>query len=392
MVERLIQLPESNSFFLFGPRQTGKSTLLNARYSGPLVLRYDLLESETFRRLASRPELFRQEVSQACIKNGIKHVIVDEVQKIPGLLDEIHGLIEKSISCRFILSGSSARKLKRSHANLLAGRAFTRRLYPFIYSEILTDFSLDSALSFGTLPAVWCAKNNDDREEILRSYTDTYLKEEIELEAHLRNLGGFLRFLPIIATENGQAVNMSNISRETMVSLQTVRSYFQILEDTLMGSFLPAFTSSEREKLSRHPKFYLFDTGVCRALQRRLSVPLIEGTEEYGKAFEQYLILEIMRINEYAKLDCDLSYYRTERGVEVDCVIQTPKKKIIAVEIKATASPAAAHCRGLRSFQQIRPGADCVLVCRAARPISIGSVTVMPWQEFLSTFAEKISG
>jgi uncharacterized protein len=391
MIERQIDLPASNSFFLFGPRQTGKSTLINSRFFGSTVLRYDLLETETHRRLEARPELFRQEVVHASSSKGITHVIVDEVQKIPALLDEIHALIESGLPCSFILSGSSARKLKRSHANLLAGRAFTRHLYPFTSREIGGGFSLDTALSYGTLPPVWCAKSNEDREEILRSYSETYIREEIEMEANLRNLGGFLRFLPIIAAENGEAVNLSNISRETMVSLQTVRTYYQILEDTLMGFFLPGFSSSEREKLARHPKFYLFDTGVCRALQRKLSVPLTEGTEEYGRMFEHFLILEMMRLNNYLKLDCDLSYYRTERSAEVDCIIKTPKGDVIAVEIKATASPTSSHCGGLRSFKQIQPKAACFLVCRGAQPFTSGDVQVMPWQKFLGTFTDIVA-
>ncbi len=382
-ISRALSLPGNKSFFLFGPRQTGKSTLIKELFAPGTSLFYDLLNSETYRRLAARPELIRAEVQAAVSRKQVSHVIIDEVQKIPQLLDEVHYLIESGLSCLFVLSGSSARKLKRAQANMLAGRAWTFHLHPFSFHEITDRFDLDRALRFGMLPSITLADDDHERSEILRSYVDTYVKEEVELEAQLRNVGGFLRFLPIVASENGETLNYSNIARETAVAGTTVKAYFQILEDTLLGFYLLPYGKSIRKKMVRHPKFYFFDTGVVRALTRKLSVPLIEGSSEYGRVFEHFLLCEIMKINETRRLDLGLSFYRTERGAEVDCIIESPAGRTIALEIKSTSSPTSAHCRGLRSFKQCVPKAELYLACRAPRALQIGHVTILPWCEML---------
>jgi predicted AAA+ superfamily ATPase len=188
--------------------------------------------------------------------------------------------------------------------------------------------------------------------------------EEIKIEAQVRQIGGFLRFLPLVAAENGEIVNFSNIARESSISLQTVRTYFQILEDTLLGFFLLPFGRSVRKQAAGHPKFYLFDPGVVTAIRRTLSVPMEPSTPEFGDAFEHYLITEMVRLNEYFRLDLRLSFYRSERGVEVDCIIETPRNQIIAVEVKATDTPASFHAKGLRSFKAVVPEARSILVCR----------------------------
>lgn len=382
MVNRQINLTKSNSFFLFGPRQTGKSTLLQKQFPES-TLNYNLLSTDTYQRLAARPGLLKEEIMAARRERTITHVIIDEVQRIPALLDEVHSMLESAEPCVFGLSGSSARKLKRTHANMLGGRAWTYRLFPLTTQEIGAGFNLERALHFGTLPKVYLAETDMERSEILRSYVDTYIREEIEIEAQIRNIGGFLRFLPTIASENGALVNFLNLSRELMLSVSTIRSYYQIMEDTLLGFFLSPMAKSARKMAAGHPRFYLFDCGVVRALQKKLNAPLDEKTEEYGRAFEHFFICEIMRLNTYLRLDLDISFYRTDRGAKVDCIIKAPSGTLTAIEIKSTRNPSPHHCSGLRSFREIYPDAKCLLACKTDKSAVIGDVLALPWQEAL---------
>jgi predicted AAA+ superfamily ATPase len=382
-IDRLLRLPDNNTFFLFGPRQTGKSTLLQQTYGDKRCLRYDLLNTETYTRLLSRPELLRMEVETAMARGEGRRVLIDEIQRVPALLDEVHSLVETYKDLRFALSGSSARKLKRTHANMLGGRAWTLRLYPLTAHEIGPSFALADTLRFGALPSVVLSPDDTARSELLRSYVDTYIREEIEMEAQLRNLGAFLRFLPLVASENGAQVNFLNLARELSLSRDSVRSYYQILEDTLLGFFLLPFAKSVRKKIARHPKFYFFDCGVVRALQKKLSVPLIEESEEYGRAFEHFMIAEIIRLNDYLRLDLDISFYRTGSGSEVDCILTLPSGDFWAIEIKATKSPSSSQCAGLRSFRESFPKATCLLACRTPQPLQLGPFTAHPWQEVL---------
>jgi predicted AAA+ superfamily ATPase len=379
MIKRQIKLPFEKSFFLFGARQTGKSTLLKTLFSKDNVYYYDLLKTEEFIRLAAHPEVFREEVASRGAK--INCIILDEVQRIPALLNEVQVLMESPGSPCFILSGSSARKLKRSKANLLAGRALTYHLYPLTSTELGSKFSLLKALQQGTLPSIYLEESAQIAQDRLRSYVEVYLKEEIELEAQLRRIGSFLHFLSIAASENGNVINFSNIARETGTSYQTVKSYFQILEDTLIGSFLFPYQKSARKRLAKHPKFYFFDTGVVRALTKKVSVPLEPKTPDFGRAFEHFFILEIMRQAEYQKLDYTFSYYRTESGAEVDLIIETPREEIIAVEIKATDAIDSSHLRGLNSFKEACPKALLYCVALAPHKRTMGKVTILPWLE-----------
>ncbi len=390
MIPRCIHISSKNHFFLFGPRQTGKSTLLKSCFPAKSTLYYDLLQSELFRRLQVNPEQLRKEVIYQ-VENSVEkisHVIIDEIQKVPELLDEVHSMIESNLPVVFGMSGSSARKLKRKRANMLAGRAWTYQLFPFTYQEIERSFDLRNVLRFGTLPAVHLSKNNFDREETLRAYVNTYIKEEIELEANLRNLGGFLRFLPLSAAQNGAVCNFSNIARDCGVSYHTVKSYYQILEDTLLGFFMYPFGRSIRKRMTKHPKFYFFDTGVVSALNRKLKVSLIEKTSEFGQSFEHYFICEIIRINSYQRLDLDISFYRTEKGAEVDCIIELPSGKILAIEIKSTSAPIALHCKGLYSFKHKVPDAQLILACTADKPFKINDVTVKPYMQVLKEIGQ----
>lgn len=380
-IKRMLDLPQKKNLFLLGPRQTGKSTLIKHEFDHAETLYYDLLQTDVYRKLLARPEIFRNEVNAALKVKKPTHIIVDEVQKVPRLLDEIHSLIESGVQCSFILSGSSSRKLKRSHANMLAGRAWTFNLYPFSHMELRDHFHLLSALKYGTLPGVCLNIREYEKQETLRSYVDTYIKEEIELEANLRNLSGFLRFLPIAAQQNGELVNYANIARESQVTGHTVKEYYKILEDTLVGFFLLPYARSIRKKMNKHPKFYFFDPGVVTALTNRLRVDLSETGFELGRAFEHFVILEVMKLNHYYRLDLALSFYRTERGVEVDCVIETPAGKTIAMEIKSTVNPSSPMLKGLHSFKEKVPEARLILACRVQVAQEIREVEVMPWQE-----------
>lgn len=386
MYSRTIRLPERNSFFLFGPRLTGKSTLLRQTFGGEGVLFLDLLEPSVHQKYLAEPEALKREIEAA--KGRCKRVVLDEIQRAPALLDVAHHLMESPSGrhLQFIMSGSSARKLKRSKANLLGGRAWSLELFPLTHDELRVDFSLEKALAFGTLPRIYASRGHEV-EEGLRAYVETYLTEEIKAEALTRNLGAFIRFLPMSAAESGRIVNASNIGREIGVSYKTVQEYFQILEDTLLGFWLEPYAKSVRKRMARHPKFYFFDTGVLRALKKTLKVPLDRSSPEFGDLFENFFINEVRRLNSYGRHDLTLSFYRTEAGSEVDLIVQRPGKSWLAIEVKATQRPSTTHCSGLLSFAEIMPEAELLLACRIDRPqlFRFGKKTVraLPWLDCL---------
>ena len=271
MIDRLAKLSKSNSFFLLGPRGSGKSTLIKQRYLKKDNLYIDLLDPKVEDQYRIHPNMLREQIEAA---PHLKWVVIDEVQKLPKLLDVVHQLIE-STKVKFILSGSSARKLKRGGANLLAGRAFVFHLYPFIAFELNTQFELASFLQWGALPKLLSFKREHDKREYLRSYALTYLKEEIQMEQIVRKLDPFRKFLEVAAQMNGKTINYSRIACDIGVDTTTVQNYYTILEDTLVGFYLRSYHTSLRKSQKLSPKFYLFDTGVCRALKRTLSVPSI---------------------------------------------------------------------------------------------------------------------
>lgn len=367
---------------MFGPRQTGKSTLLKATFGQDESLYYDLLVSDEFRRLAARPSLLRDEVLARPAKRT--HVIVDEIQRVPDLLSEIHSLLESPNAPIFCMSGSSARKLKRQQADLLAGRAWTLSLHPLTHGECGPLFSLDRVLRLGSLPSVHLDDDEEGAKRTLKAYAGTYLKEEIEAEALVRRTGSFLRFLPLAAAENGNFLNYSAIARETGTSYQSVKGYFQILEDTLLGFMLSPYSKSARTTLAKRPRFYFFDLGVQRALAGRLSAPLERGTPDYGRAFEHFLILEVLRLADYAGKDYALSAYRTEGGAEVDLVVETPERGVFAIEVKVSDDPHPADLRGLRSFAEAVPGARLLCACLAPRRRTLAGIHILPWQELFA--------
>lgn len=288
MIQRIVHPILTQSFFLFGPRGTGKSTFLKKYFPPKNTLWFDLLDLETEDTLRRYPHHISEQI--AARKKNLEWVVIDEVQKIPPLLNTVHQLIENT-SVHFALTGSSARKLKKESSNLLAGRAFVNFLFPFTHVEMGSAFNLESALSWGTLPKVTQLTNDLERSEFLRAYAMTYLKEEIWAEHTIRKLDPFRRFLEIAAQCNGEIINYSNLATDVRADVKTVQSYFEILEDTLLGFFLEAHHTSIRKQQRQSPKFFLFDCGVKRALERTLNQNILPNSYGYGKAFEHFIIV-----------------------------------------------------------------------------------------------------
>ena len=376
MYKRTIDLSEwrRGSVFFWGPRQTGKSTLLTKLY--PDAPFYDLLLSTTYRRLVSNPAIIREECEAANLVGATQKrpVIIDEVQKIPELLDEIHWLIERR-KLRFILCGSSPRKLMRSHANLLGGRASRRELFPLTYNEI-PGFDLQRALNNGLLPRHY---TSETPRELLQAYVGDYLKEEIAAEALSRNIPAFSRFLETAALSNGELVNYHNIARECAVSLPTVKAYFSILEDTLIGRMIPAFLKRSRRRVIMAPKFYFCDVGVVAELARRGRVE--KGSELFGRAFEHFIVMEVVAHSSYSRIGYPVSYWRTASQFEVDLILGDGEA---AVEVKTTEAADDRHLKGLRAFGEDHPSTRRILVSLdAKRRTTSDGILIMPWSEFL---------
>lgn len=381
MINRILNLPINRTFFLFGPRQTGKSFLVRHRFSPENTLFINLLQSREFRRLKQDPSLIAADVANR--PQGVRYVVIDEVQKIPEILDEVHHIIESPNAPRFVLTGSSARKLKRAEANLLGGRAGTVALYPLTEAELGERFSLEQALSSGTLPPVYLQSDPIERAAMLRGYVDNYLKEEIEAEAVVRNLGGFLRFLPLAAESTGQEINFSKTARVCITNHNTIRSYYQILEDTLLGRFLLPLAGSTRQQLSKRPKFHLFDTGVIRAILGREENPLNIGTYEWGNLFESWVINEVWRISSYYRKNWQTFFYRTDDGLEIDLVIITPDKQRIGIEIKSSSDILPRDIS--RSFDSLSKHGELskrICVTNELRTRQDERISFMPWREF----------
>lgn len=377
---RKLTLPGQRSVLLLGPRQTGKSTLVRSQIPSDAWM-VDLLRHDEFLRYSKAPADFRAAVEERR-QRGTTVVFVDEVQKVPALLDEVHGLIEQG-GLRFVLTGSSARKLRRGGANLLAGRAASLRLHPLIVEEHGDRFDLGRALRIGALPAV-VAGSDEDARSLLRDYAETYLREEIQAEAIVRNVGGFARFLDVAAAQCGEVLNTASVARDAAVSVRTVAEYFQILEDTLLGFRLEAYRRSVRKRLVAHPRFYLFDTGVTNALNRRLTGSLDPVTR--GRLFEQWLVLECRRIIDYASSEAQLFFWRTNHGAEVDLVIERHGVVRAAVEIKSAGRITGAHLEGLRSFADDHPDVPRFIVTPSEEPRTLEGVLVTNWRDFLQQF------
>jgi len=376
MFQRIIRLPPTRSFFLFGARGTGKTTLLRKQFKRSDTLWIDLLSDSDETTFRSNPE----ELGAILNRRSYKNVVIDEIQKVPKLLDIVHQEIFKKRT-RFVLTGSSARKLKRGRADLLAGRASTYHLYPLTHSELAKDFQLENAMTFGTLPELFEISDIDEKRDFLRSYVGTYLKEEILVEQLVRKVDPFKSFLPVAAQCNAEILNFRKIAFDLGVDSKTVEAYFQILEDTLIGFKLPAYHRSVRKQFRQAPKFYLFDPGVRRAMSNLLRIPLIPGTYEFGKAFEHWVIIESLRLNDYLKLDYRFSYLRTKDGAEIDLIMERPGEKDLLVEIKS-----AKHIRETQATSLRRLLVDWPVPAEA-RIWSLekwekkwGNVLVLPWE------------
>jgi uncharacterized protein len=377
-----IELPSRQSAFLWGARKTGKSTFLKRRF--PNARTYDLLHADLYLDLAKNPSRLRQELAYTEPGNdngsdGI--VIIDEIQRIPPLLDEVHSLIENT-AWRFILCGSSARKLKRGQANLLGGRAWRFQMQPLTAQEI-PDFDLLRALNRGLVPSHYLSP---DPQRSLQAYLQDYLTEEIKAEALVRNVPAFASFVDALAYSHGQLTNYANIARDCGVDAKTVKEYYQILEDTLLGSFIWPFAKKARRQIVRAtPKFYLFDVGVAAYLARR-SYHELRGAE-VGRAFEHFVLMELLAYRAYRAPRMQVQYWRTKSGLEVDFVLDGGR---VAVEVKIGAQPAGRDLRGLRAFIEEHQPEAAFVVCTTARPLRIeGSdrpIDVLPWQ----TFIEKL--
>jgi len=377
MFQRSISLPNENSFFLFGARGTGKTTLLRVLF--PDALTIDLLDNRTEEELMMAPHHLEAMIAGS----SASHIIIDEIQKIPKLLDEVHRLIEKSENKnRFILTGSSAKKLKSGGANLLAGRAFLRNLFPLTQRELGDAFVLEDALRWGSLPRIFSLESQDSKRDYLDSYAQLYLKEEVWAEQLIRNLPPFRRFLEVAAVNFGKILNASNIAADVGVDPKTVQSYYSILEETLLGFHLDAYHSSVRKRLRQAPKFYFFDNGVSRALARMQSVLPKEGTAYYGDLFEQFVINEIFRTNDYEKRDYRFSYLQSASGVEIDLVIERPGKPLALVEIKSTTQVRNDHLSGLENFADSFPDAELFILSRDHNPKRFGRISALPWFRF----------
>lgn len=360
----------TKSIILLGPRQTGKSTLL--RSSFPDAVYYNLLHTDVFFRLQREPFRLREEVS--ALKNTDQPIIIDEIQKLPVLLDEVQALID-SHGFRFVLTGSSARKLKAGGANLLGGRARLRHLFPFVSRE-LADFDLDKALSIGLLPSIWFS---DSPEEDLNTYCGMYLKEEIHAEALVRRLDGFSRFLTVAGLFNGQELNFENIARDCGVPARTVREYVSVLTDTLIASAVEPWRSGKSRKSVSSVKLYFFDLGVARVLAGRKR-PVTDSTE-WGQALEQFVFQELRAWLSYFGNGRELCYWRTRDGREVDFIVGNE----LAIEVKASRNLTIRDLKNLRDIADENTWQERMVVCRepAERKTDDG-ILILPVAVFLS--------
>ncbi|MGD9364010.1 MAG: AAA family ATPase [Desulfobacterales bacterium] len=382
MFSRLINLPfKKNSVFLFGPRQVGKSTLVQHLLSVEEHIEINLLKNDILLKYKANPSQIRAEC-EFLLKEKMKfYVFIDEIQKCPELLNEVHYLIEKfDKKILFVLTGSSARKLKKASVNMLAGRAWQYYLYPFTHVELGATFNLDYAITRGTLPPIIDA-SLEDTFRMLRTYVQTYLKEEILDEAIVRNIGAFSRFLDIAADQSGKIVNFSTIARDTGVSSNTIKGYYQILEDTLIALKLEPYLKSARKRLMIHPKYYLFDIGVINAINGRIYPSSVKGTSTYGLLFEHFIILETCRLIHYAEKPYKIYHWRSSHGAEVDLIIEA-EDVLWAVEIKSYPNVKSGNLKGLKSFMEDYPKAKTLCVSTCETPYLAGTIPVIPWKHF----------
>ena len=372
---------------MFGPRGVGKTWLVRELFGSEpdSVVYLNLLKQDVYLELLADPARIRRYLKQDSDTRQ-QWIIIDEVQRVPAVLSEVHDILEdlkyhKKVN--FALTGSSARKLKRGGADLLAGRALVNNLYPLSCFETGEDWSLAQRLNWGSLPAVVNAASDQLRADILRAYVGTYIKEEIKEEQIVRKLEPFVRFLEAAAQANGELVTYSNIANSAMVGEKAVSRYFEVLEDTLIGFFLPPYTRSARERALSRSKFYFFGIGVKRALEHDLSHPLRPTSSAWGRAFEQQFILECVWLNSYYKRDAKLSQLRTKDGAEIGLIIELPRQKPICIEIKSSKAISNTEVRKLADITRAVPNGEAVLVYDGEHEQRQDEVRIVPWRAFL---------
>lgn len=368
----LKNLSQHKSLFLFGPRSTGKSTLLQDQFKQANY--YDLLDQDVYQRLIRNSKIIAEENTDN--KNII---IIDEIQKMPQLLDEVHRLIQRAEK-KFILTGSSARKLKRGAANLLAGRSWQVNMHP-LNSQEIEDFELVKYLNFGGLPSVYTSLKP---ELELKSYVQLYLQQEIMAEALTRNLASFSQFLDLACLSVTEEINYESFARDSGISVSTIKNYFQILEDTLVGKLLPAYTKTKKRKAISRAKFYFFDVGVANYIAHRKNIE--PKTELFGKSFEQFIFQEILCAKDYLNKDSEIKYWRSTSQFEVDFIIDNFKfEKNVAIEVKATEQVHAGHLNGLLALKEEKLIKNLIIVSldKKTRVLENG-IVVLPWKIFLA--------
>jgi predicted AAA+ superfamily ATPase len=382
MYERLLEArlkQDRRHVLLLGPRQVGKSTLLGSLAPDVTL---NLASLATFREYVAQPERLEAELRAA--PSATKTVFIDEVQRVPALLDGVQALVDADPRrFRFLLSGSSARKLRRGQANLLPGRIILHYLHPLLARELQSDFNLDRVLAHGTLPGIYADRDPDGRSATLRSYVDAYLREEIQAEALVRDIGGYSRLLDLAAASSGRVLNLHALSRDAAVSYETARRYLDVLEDTLILFRIPAWRGSDRASLVAHPKVLLFDLGVRNAILRRpLDRPL---DDERGLLLEHLVGLELRRREGTIWPEARVQYFRTRRGAEVDFVLSVGREHW-AIEVKASRHVDARDLKGLEAFaEHARTVARRIVVFLGSRPLRIDGVDVLPIEDFLAT-------
>ncbi|MGA1977621.1 MAG: DUF4143 domain-containing protein [Bacteroidales bacterium] len=356
------------SAFLWGVRQSGKSTLLKELYPGALY--FDLLLSDEYERFLRNPSLLREILQSGSV---MQPVIIDEIQRLPSLLNEVQWLMV-NLNIRFILSGSSPRKIIRQGGNLLGGRALRYELYPLVSSEI-PDFDLLKALNSGLLPRHYLSKNP---KKLLSAYVGNYLRDEIINEARIRNIPSFSRFLEAAAFSNGEIVNFSNIAADCGVSSPTVKEYFQILEDTMTGRFVPSYQKKPKRRVISAPRFYYFDVGIAGYLLKRENIRT--GSEAFGKAFEHFIFQELYAYSKYSGKEFTISYWRTASQIEVDFILGDNE---IAIEVKSTDMVNPKHLKGLTAFREEYNVRRSIVISNDKYPRMTGDTEILPWNIFL---------
>lgn len=378
-------LGKKHSSFLFGPRGVGK-TVLSSNFIKKQQdsLTINLLSHELYTRYLQDPALFRNEVESKIGTTKHLCVFIDEIQKMPALLDEVHYLIETHKNkIQFLMTGSSARKLKREEANLLAGRAWNLKLHPL--STIETGLDLNKTLQTGSLPAIYLAdEDNKAKFRSLKAYVENYIKEEILQEAIVRRADRFIRFLDVAGQMNSEAINFTQVAKDAGVTTKTAQEYYSILEDTLLVHRIDGWSHSVRKQIRQGPKYYFFDCGIINTIRGELESKIKPGTFRYGKLFESFIIQECFRYNDYEEKDYKFSYWRTNTGLEVDLIIKKrASAKPIAIEIKSKPNPARKDLRGLTSFASENKVAKLLCLCTTPRPYKIDNIEIFPWQEGL---------